>query len=126
MNSLTYYACFSKYADGGVSVLFPDATCVYTEADTMNEAIRKAKLNLEDLLIDCAECRQTFYMPSTLEAIENYYATEYWELSNDRWENKEDRDYVKSLVVSQEFIPFTVTPPDDSYLDWMIPNPRYK
>ena len=126
MASLTYYACISRYTDGGVGVIFPDATCVYTEADTIDEAIKKAKIELEELFLICAECRQTFYMPSTLDAIENYYATEYWELSNDRWESEEDRDYLKSLVVFQEFIPITVTPQDDSYLDWMLPHPKYE
>ena len=123
--SLTYYACISKLNDGSFSVIFPDATCVYTCADTIEDIIKKAKIELEDLFLICAECRQTFFMPSTLDAIENYYSTEYWELSNDRWESEEDRDYFKSLVVSQEFVPITVVPPNDAYLNWMIPYPKY-
>ena len=118
MKSLTYFARVSEERDPdpandccGFSVLFPDLPFVYTCAESRDEAIAKAKIELEDCfnLAAIGELSSAFAYPSTLKEILDE-ADSYWDVEN--FGDEKERDYVRSCELSCEFVPISVTPPN--------------
>ena len=128
MKDLTYFARISEcdpiaHDCDAFSFEFPDLPYIYSCAEDREAIIAKAKSEMEDVfnLVSIGELNPTIYAPSTLEELEAE-ADRHWDVGN--FSDEEDRDYVKSCEIRYEFVPITVTPPEN-ILSRIKPHPRH-
>ena len=109
MESVTYYARFGYCGEDGICVSFPDVPSAITGSDTKEHAVEMAKEVLLAIFIASKTCNVVVDPPRTLAELNNVFG-----------------DELDEYELNFEFVPITINIPDDVFLDWMIPNPRYK